>query len=509
MQPIFLLLIVVLYFSLLIVISVITSRNADNAAFFIANRKSPWFLVAFGMIGASISGVTFISIPGEVGSTAFSYMQLVFGYFAGYMVIANLLLPLYYRLNLTSIYVYLHQRLGWRSYKTGAFYFLLSRIIGSSFRLYLVAMVVDGFILSPYGVPFWLSLLITIALIYMYSFRGGIKTIVYTDTLQTVFLILGVLLSIILISRELNLDLGGLAESIRDSSYSKVFVWDWKPGNNFFKHFLSGMFICIVMTGLDQDMMQKNLTCRNVRDAKKNMYWMSTMLVLVNVFFLSLGALLYIYANSKGIIRENFTDPALASSCPISLLDPRQNTFICKPTDELFPFLVFNYLPPAVSLIFILGLIAAAYSSADSALTALTTSFCIDFLGFREDNRRMGTRKLVHVGFALVIFLTIMIFRIVNNQSVINATFTMAGYTYGPLLGMFAYGIFTKHRVRDRMVPYISVAAPILCYFLDASSEKLFGGYSFGFELLVINGLLVFAGLYLSRPRSPRLYQAM
>ena len=501
MNPWILLIIVVIYFSLLILISVITSRGADNASFFVGNRKSPWFLVAFGMIGASISGVTFISVPGEVGASAFSYLQLVFGYFAGYMVIANVLLPLYYRMNLSSIYVYLNHRLGLHSYKTGAFYFLLSRVIGSSFRLYLVALVIDGFILSKMGVPFWLTVVITIALIYVYSFKGGIRTIVYTDTFQTVFLVLGVALSIVLIAKELDLDLAGLINSIGSSRYSEIFVWDWRPGNNFFKHFLSGAFICIVMTGLDQDMMQKNLSCKNIKEAKKNMYWMSTMLIFVNILFLSLGALLYIYANTKGIIVENFNNPELVKNCPVSLLDPVTGAMQCHKTDELFPFLVFNYLPPMVGFVFILGLLAAAYASADSALTALTTSFCVDFLGFKEDNRRMKTRNMVHVGFALIFVVAILIFKVLNDESVINALFKIAGYTYGPLLGMFSFGILTRYQINDRFVPYISTAAPVLCFFLDRYSEPLLGGYRFGFEMLIINGLLVFLGLILTRKK--------
>jgi len=502
MNPWILLIIVVVYFSLLILISIRTSRGADNASFFVGNRKSPWFLVAYGMIGASISGVTFISVPGEVGASSFSYLQLVLGFFAGYLVIANVLMPLYYRLNLSSIYVYLNHRLGLHSYKTGAFFFLLSRVIGSSFRLYLVALVIDGFILSKLGVPFWLTVIITIGLIYVYSFKGGIRTIVYTDTFQTTFLILGVVLSIVLIGKELNLNFAGLIERIDLSRYSDMFVWEWKPGNNFFKHFLSGMFICIVMTGLDQDMMQKNLSCRNIKEAKKNMYVMSLLMIMVNVLFLSLGALLYIYANSKGIITEYFGNPEIAGNCPISLKFPGTDSMQCAGTDELFPFLVFNYLPPAVGFVFILGLLAAAYASADSALTALTTSFCIDFLGFKEDNQRMGTRNLVHVGFAVLFVLAILLFKILNDESVINALYKIAGYTYGPLLGMFSFGILTKYKTNDRAVPFISVAAPLFCYFLDKYSQQLLGGYTFGFELLIINGMLVFLGLYLLRKKT-------
>lgn len=501
MNPWILLTIVIAYFSVLIVVSLITSRGADNATFFVGNRKSPWFLVAFGMIGASISGVTFISVPGEVGASAFSYMQMVLGFFAGYQVIARVLLPLYYRMNLSSIYVYLQHRFGFYSYKTGAAFFLLSRVIGSSFRLYLVALVIDAFILSKLGVPFWVTVVITIALIYVYSFKGGIRTIVYTDTFQTTFLILGVVLSIVLIARELDLDLAGLINSISSSRYADMFVWDWKPGNNFFKHFLSGMFVCIVMTGLDQDMMQKNLSCRNIREAQKNMYWMSTLLVLVNILFLSLGALLYIYANSKGIITENFTSPELAQNCPISLQHPGVEGMQCAKTDELFPFLVFNYLPPMVGFVFILGLLAAAYASSDSALTALTTSFCIDFLDFREDNHRMGVRNRVHIGFAVLFVLTILLFKVLNDESVINALYKIAGYTYGPLLGMFAFGILTRYKICDKAVPFISIAAPVITFILNKYSQQWFWGYKIGFELLIINGLLVFAGLYLFRDK--------
>jgi Na+/proline symporter len=502
MSPWVLLLIVVVYFSVLILISVITSRGADNASFFIGNRKSPWFLVAYGMIGATISGVTYISIPGEVGNSNFSYLQLVIGYFAGYMIIANVLLPLYYRLNLTSIYGYLENRFGWHSYKTGAFYFLLSRVIGASFRLYIVAMVIDTFILSRFGVPFWLTVIITISLVYVYSFKGGIRTIVYTDTFLTTFLLLGVIFSIVLISRELDFSVSGLINSIHWSHYSKLFVWDWRPGNNFFKHFLSGMFICITMTGLDQDMMQKNLSCRNIKEAKKNMYWMSSLLVVVNVLFLMLGALLYIYSNAKGVITENFSDPGLVKSCPIKLLDPASGLFSCAKTDELFPFLVFNYLPPVVSIVFFVGLIAAAYASADSALTALTTSFCVDFLGFREDNQRMRTRNLVHVGFAILLILFILFYSAVNNQSVINSLFTIAGYTYGPLLGLFSFGIFTRHRTREKWVPVITILAIGLSYLTSLYSGVLFNGYRVGFEIVVLNGMLVFGGLYLTRKKN-------
>ncbi|MBN1145412.1 MAG: sodium:solute symporter, partial [Bacteroidales bacterium] len=327
------------------------------------------------------------------------------------------------------------------------------------------------------------------------------RTIVYTDTLQTTFLILGVVLSIVLIAKELNLDAAGLINTIGSSRYSQVFVWDWQPANNFFKHFLSGMFVCIVMTGLDQDMMQKNLSCRNIKEAKKNMYLMSSLIVVVNLLFLSLGALLYIYANSKGIIAENFSNSELAQNCPVSLQYPGAEGMQCSKTDELFPFLVFNYLPPIVGFVFIMGLLAAAYASSDSALTALTTSFCVDFLEFKEDNKRMRTRNLVHIGFAVIFVLAILMFKVLNNESVINALYKIAGYTYGPLLGMFAFGILTQYKVRDKAVPFISIAAPVICYLLSTYSKQWLWGYQIGFELLILNGLLVFMGLYFFRDK--------
>lgn len=500
--PGLLVLIVGIYFSFLIVISWITGKDSTNASFFMANRKSPWFAVAFGMIGASLSGVTFISVPGEVGASNFSYFQIVIGYLLGYLFIANVLMPVYYKMNLTSIYVYLKERFGFVSYRTGAFLFLLSRVIGASFRMYLVALVLHSFILSAWGIPFWVSVAITIVFIYIYSFRGGIKTIVWTDVFQTIFLIGAVLFSIFYIAQELNFSFSDLVSSVKESRYSQIFVWDWKPKNNFFKYFFSGAFITIVMTGLDQDMMQKNLTCKNIYEAKKNMYTMSSILLVVNFIFLSLGALLYIYCNSKGIIMENFSDPSAPASCKISLLNTVTSKFECSPTDKLFPYLALQQLPAIASIAFLLGLIAANYASADSALTSLTTSFCIDFLNFKENNNRVHVRHLVHVSFSILIFIVIIIFRILNDDSVINSLFKIAGYTYGPLLGLYTYGLFTKKQIRDKWVPLVAVLSPLLCYVISANSVKWFNGYTFGFEILILNGFLTFIGLMILQKKT-------
>ncbi len=502
MSPIQLAGIISAYFAALLVISAITGKKAGNRTFFLGDRKSPWYIVAFGMIGASLSGVTFISVPGEVGASMFSYMQIVMGYLLGYIIIANVLMPLYYKLELTSIYVYLKNRFGNTSYKTGSFFFLVSRIIGASFRLYLVAMVLDRFVLSAWGVPFWFSVAITIVLIWIYSFRAGIKTIIWTDTLQTFFMLVAVGLSIYFISRELDFALSDLVKNVSESHYSRIFEWAWKPRNNFFKYFFSGAFISIVMTGLDQDMMQKNLSCRNIGEAKKNMYWMSSSLIIVNMLFLILGALLYIYAGSKGVIIENFSEPGLVKDCPIELLNTRTTLFECEKTDQLFPFLALRHLTPVAGLVFILGLIAAAYSSADSALTALTTSFCVDFLGFKEDSNRIKTRYLVHIGFSLLLFSTIIVFRLLNNESVINSLFRLAGYTYGPLLGLYSFGLFTRLKIKDRWVPAVAFFSPVLCGILSLKSSQWFGGYEFGFELLIFNGLLTFIGLLFLAIRS-------
>ena len=476
MHPWVIVLVIAAYFLTLIIIARVTGSNAGNAGFFLGNRNSPWYVVAFGMIGASLSGVTFISVPGWVGETQFSYFQLVLGYVPGYLVIAFVLMPLYYRLQLTSIYTYLETRFGRRSYKTGASYFLLSRIVGASFRLYLVAMVLQLAVFDRLGmdVPFLVTVVITIGLIWLYTFRGGIKTIIWTDTLQTLFMLLAVGFSVYAIATSMDLDPRGLVEVVRDSDYSRIFFFDDVNDPRFFwKQFLAGMFITITMTGLDQDMMQKNLSCRNIGEAQKNMLSFTAILVVVNLVFLVLGALLFIYSASHGIA-------------------------IPERTDELYPMLaVEGYFGAAVGILFVLGLIAAAYSSADSALTALTTSFCIDILEVdkQEEKKAERTRKRVHVGMSVVLIVVIVLFRLINDESVIKQLFTAAGYTYGPLLGLYAFGLFTKRGVRDRWVPWIAVASPVVSFFLDYNSAALFRGYEIGFEILIINGLLTFIGL--------------
>jgi solute:Na+ symporter, SSS family len=475
MEPFFILLIILGYFSLLLLISFLTSKRNDNQTFFLGNKQSPWFVVAFGMIGASLSGVTFISVPGWVASSQFSYLQMVLGYLVGYFVIATVLMPLYYRLNLTSIYSYLAQRFGFWSYKTGAFFFLLSRTIGAAFRLYLVANVLQITIFEAWNLPFSVTVIITIALIWLYTFRSGIKTIIWTDTLQTFFMLLAVGITIWLISAEMNLGFLGLYETIRESEYSQIFFFeDWGDTQHFVKQFLAGAFIAIVMTGLDQDMMQKNLSCKNIREAQKNMFWFSIVLVFVNVLFLSLGVLLYQFAALKGITATG---------------------------DDLYPIVATNgELGIAVGLFFILGLIAAAYSSADSALTALTTSFSVDFLNIEQKaaQQQIKIRQWVHIGFSILLVFVILIFKLINDDSVISALFIAAGYTYGPLLGLYAFGLFTQYAVKDRYVPIIAVLSPLICYIVNFNAEQWFG-FQLGFELLIINGFLTFIGLTLVR----------
>jgi SSS family transporter len=468
------------YFLLLFLISWYTSRHITADTFFTGDRQSPWFLVAFGMIGASLSGVTFISVPGEVGNSNFFYFQVVLGYTLGYFTIAKVLLPLYYRLNLVSIYSYLEDRFGFWSYKTGAFFFILSRALGSSLRLYLVASVLQLILFDSLGIPFWVSVLITVGLIWLYTHRGGIKTVVWTDTLQTFFMLAAVVITIFYIGNELGVkSLGDYVSSVAKDSRSEIFNWDWKAGTNFFKQFISGAFITIVMTGLDQDMMQKNLTCKNIGDAQKNMFWFTVILVIVNLLFLSLGVMLYLYAESKGI------------QLPTK-------------TDELFPLLATQHFSAFVGIVFVLGITAAAYSSADSTLTALTTSFCIDFLQIERKyslEKRVSIRKKVHIAFTGLMFLMILGFYWLNDQSVINSVFIIAGYTYGPLLGLYSFGLFTKMKVQDRFVPYIAIAAPIVTFIISQNSEKWLWGYKFGFEALILNGALMFLGLYLLRKK--------
>ncbi|MFO7573931.1 MAG: sodium:solute symporter [Bacteroidales bacterium] len=474
MSPVIILTIILAYFTLLFVISQITSRKANNEGFFVGNRRSPWLVVAVGMLGSSISGVTFVSVPGWVIDSQFSYMQMVLGYLAGYVVIAEVLLPLYYRLKLTSIYSYLDGRFGRYSYKTGASFFLLSRSIGTAFRLYLMAIVLQFVIFDAWNVPFFVTVAVTLGLILLYTFRGGIKTIIWTDMLQTIFMVSAVLLTIFMIARSEGFALGQVFKVVADHEYSKIFFFDdFNSPNYFFKQFFGGMFITIVMTGLDQDMMQKNLSCRNLRDASKNVYLYSISFVPVNLIFLSLGVLLVIYAGMTGIE-------------------------IPSMRDELYPMIATRGgLGMLIPVLFILGLIAAAYSSADSALTALTTSFTVDILGIanKDEKTVTRTRKRVHISITLVVMAIILLFREINDQSVISAVFTVAGYTYGPLLGLFAFGLFTKREVLDRATPWIAIASPIITFLVNSYSEQLLWGYKFGFELLILNGLITFIGL--------------
>ncbi|GAB2537118.1 sodium:solute symporter [Spirosoma aerophilum] len=472
------LVILIAYFGMLIAVSFYTARGADTNAFFTANRQSPWWLVAFGMIGTSLSGVTFISVPGAVGKIGFSYFQVVLGYIIGYFVIGSVLMPLYYRLNLISIYGYLEKRFGFWSYKTGAGFFLLARTVGSAVRLYVAAGVLQIALFTPLGVPFEVSVLITIALIWVYTFKGGVKTIIVTDTLQTVFLVTAVVLTIVLISKELGLSFSGLVTTVKDNSMSQVFYWDANDPKNFFKQFISGAFIAIVMTGLDQDLMQKNLTCKNIGEAQKNMFWFTVTLVFVNFMFLSLGVLLYVYAKREGIE-------------------------IPARTDDLYPMLALNHLGLLVGITFLLGITAATYASADSALTALTTSFCVDFMNVenRPETQRARIKQIVHIGFSILFYVVIIVFRQVNSKEVITAVFDIAGYTYGPLLGLYAFGIFNKRPVMDRFVPWICLASPLFTYYVNENSAAWFGGYQFGFERLLLNGLFTFLGLWaVSKP---------
>ena len=478
--------VLVCYFLVLIGISILTSRKATSDTFFTGDRQSPWYLVAFGMIGASLSGVTFISVPGKVINDGMAYFQVVLGYVLGYLVIAQLLMPLYYRLNVTSIYEYLEKRLGFISYKTGAAFFILSRTLGSAIRLYLATIVLQLFLFEGLGVPYWVTACITILLIWVYTFKGGIKTIVYTDTFQTFFLVSSVIICTIIVAQTLNVDLVGLWDKITESktstghSLSRIFVLDDSNAKNyFFKHFFGGMFLAIAMTGLDQDLMQKNLTCKNIKEAQKNMYSFTVVLVATNFLFLILGGALYVYAASKGV------------DLPLK-------------TDHTFPTLALTEFGTLAGIFFLLGITASSYASADSALAALTTGFCIDFLNFKkkEEKSKKRTMLFVHIGFS-VLFLIIILgtnWYIEKNPKtdIIDMILTLASYTYGPLIGLFAFGIFTKRTVLNIAVPFICIIIPALCYFTDKNSVNWFNGYKFGYEMLIINGLLTFLALYTS-----------
>ena len=474
------------YFVLLLIISYFTGKNDSNEDFFKAGKQSPWYLVAFGMVGASLSGVTFISVPGWVEASEFSYMQVVFGYFLGYMVTAFVLLPIYYKQNVTSIYEYLDDRFGFVSYKVGAISFFISRVLGAAFRLFLVAIVLQQFVFDAWNVPFEITVILSILLIWVYTFRGGIKTIVWTDTLQTLFMLISVGLSIYFILDKMDWTFIEFLNSRELSQYSKTFFTDdLSSKNHLVKSFLGGMFITICMTGLDQDMMQKNLTCRNLGEAQKNMVSFSIVLVVVTFVFMLLGALLFIYADAHNIA--------------IPLMDGSPKS------DLLFPEIALNSgLGITVAVTFMLGLIAAAYSSADSALTSLTTSFCVDFLNTEKKSEHVAkkTRRVTHIGMSILLILVVISFKYILDRNVIDGLLTVASYTYGPLLGLFSFGIFTKHQLKDKYVWIVALVCVTFILILAKLPSEYLGGYIFGYELLPLNGLLTFIGLWLIRKKN-------
>lgn len=479
-----------LYTFLLFFVSWLTSRKADSGSYFLGNKKSPWFIVAYGMVGTSISGVTFISVPGNVLNQNFYYMPLVLGFLLGYIVIAQVLLPLYYKMNLTSIYTYLEERFGFYTYKTGASVFMVSRILGAAVRIFVVVLVLHTFL--PEGsVSFWVVAFVFMFLIFLYTFKGGVKTIIWTDVLQTTFMLLAVFLTIYSIMRAMDWNVSEMLSEVKKNTYSSWLDWEWNSATNAVKQFIAGMFITIVMTGLDQEMMQKNLSCKNIREAQKNVYTTSITIVIVNYFFLLLGAVLAIYVSTK-----------LGGMYGIGLAD-EVGVFTKAQTDKLFPTIASQYLGLGVGLFFIIGLISASYPSAGGALTSLTTSFCIDFVGFNKrsdlsDKKKNSIRKMAHASFAVLFFIIIVILYLVNNQTVIDLVYTLAAYTYGPLLGFFFFGLLTKYGVKDRLMPYVAIASPILCYLLDYFSKSVFG-FGFGFSILIMNGLITFLLMFIFR----------
>lgn len=476
MSSTLLLSLVVLYFLILLGVAWYTSRNANNDSFFIGNRNSNWMLVAFGMIGTSLSGVTFVSVPGTVGSNGFGYFQVVIGNFIGYLMVAFVLLPLYYRLNLTSIYRYLQIRLGLTAYKTGALFFIISRTLGATARLYLVINVLQIFILDSMGMPFWLTTFVILLMILLYTFEGGVKTIVFTDTLQTSFMLVGLVVCVIYIMNNLHLSLGGVTDILHAKGYSKIFNTDVNSAGFWAKQIAGGAFITIAMTGLDQEMMQKNISVKRLGDSKKNMLTFSSIMVVVNLLFLLLGGLLYLFA--------------------------AQNNITAKP-DDLFPTIALNYLPPVVSIIFIIGLISALFPSADGAITALTSSFCIDILGIKRkenvsEQANKKTRLTVHFSFTILFFLCVLYFKWLDEKSIIDIILKVAGYSYGPLLGLFVFGIFTKRIIKQvYLIPVICLAAPALIYVVSTHAAAWFNGFQIGIELLILNGAVTFFGLWL------------
>lgn len=490
MSPALVITILAIYFSVLIVISIITSKGADSDTFFTGNRQNKWYLVAFGMIGTSLSGVTFISVPGTMINDGMGYYQVVLGYILGYIVIAQVLMPLYYRLQVTSIYQYLEERFGTVSYKTGASFFMLSRTLGSAIRLFLATEVLHLFLFGPMDISYWITAVVTLLLIWIYTFKGGIKTIVITDAFQTIFLISSVIICTVIIAQVLDVDFGGLYDKITATttlngySMSKILFFDDPNSKLYFpKQFFGGMFIAIAMTGLDQDMMQKNLSCKTLGDAQKNMYSFTTILVITNFLFLLLGGALYVYAHETGTA--------------LPMVDGNIKT------DHVFPTLALNDFGLLAGILFLLGITASSYASADSALTALTTGFCIDFLNFskREEKQRQRLKLIVHIGFSVLFLLIILGTRwyVQSNPGtdLIGLILTLAGYTYGPLLGLFFFGILTKRKLNEWFVPIVCLIVPILCYLLDKNSVQWLNGYRFGYEMLILNGLLTFVGLFI------------
>lgn len=493
MSPILIISFIAFYFLFLMGIAWYTSRKSTADAYFLGNKASPWYVVAFGMIGDSLSGVTYISVPGKVGSAHFSYLQLVLGYFVGYFIISHILMPTYYKLNLTSIYEYLKTRFGRYTQKTGALFFILSRIMGAAGRLYLAAGVIQLFVFDQFEtvhIPFWVSVSVILALMLLYTYRGGIKTLVWTDSFQSFFLVLGVVLSIVAIISKLDISFGDAVKTIISSEYTETFFWDWKKSNFFFKEFLGGVFIAVAMTGLDQNMMQKNLSCKSLGEAQKNIFWFSIIMVIVTVIFLALGALLYIYYNQTGI------------GIPTS---PETGKTL---SDKVFPNLALNHLGVFAGLVFIIGLTAATFSSADSVLTTLTTSFYIDILEYDKNEKlsekqKTKHRTIIHILFAVTLWIVILFFDALNQKAIIDSVLMLAGYTYGPLLGLFVMGLFTKLKLNDVFVPFICIMAPIITYLISNTFKNILGDYQIGNELILINGGITIALLSLIQKRRP------
>ncbi|KAA6352638.1 Sodium:solute symporter [termite gut metagenome] len=485
MTPISILIIIATYFTILWGVSYLAGRKVDSAGFFVGNRKSVWYIVAFAMIGSSISGVTYVSVPGMVAVGNFAYLQMVLGFVAGQIVIAFVLVPLFYRMNLVSVYEYLENRFGISSYKTGAGFFFISKMLGAAVRLFLVCLTLQLLVFAPLGLPFILNVIVTVTLVWLYTFRGGVKSLIWTDSLKTFCLIVSVILCICYIASDLHLSFGGMMKTITESRLSRLFFFDdINDKRFFFKQFLAGMFTMIATTGLDQDMMQRNLSCKNFKDSQKNMITSGILQFFIILLFLMMGVLLYTYA----VKNEMFT---------------LQDIITGKiKSDEVFPMIaVGSHLPTIVGILFVVGLISSAYAAAGSALTALTTSFTVDVLGIKHksENEIIKIRKCVHIGMTIVMGAVIFIFNLLNNTSVIDAVYILASYTYGPILGLFAFGIFMKGQVRDKYIPLVAIIAPILCFILQKNSKAWFGGYEFSYELLILNALFTFAGIWIVR----------